>query len=1225
MTSLFSRVRISRLSSLAVLSSLTLAGAPAPFVPSFDPAVLNYLVTMRTSDVSYVDVQTIASTNAVTSWSVGPVLPSVYTNSVPRIALPVGDTTLALTVISQDSLVRTVYSIKFHSQSNDSTLSYLGLSIGATSPDFSPTTLFSNVTVPFVSTTTTLQVTPTAQSGISYALRALDIYTASYASFNMSGRSGVSSSMLLVEGDNSIVVKVVAEDGLASHTTYYTVIVHRLSSTSSLSALTVNVTAASISPIFAASVLDYSIIAPSSQETVLATVIPSSGTAQMTFSWQGSVPLSFSYPLTLPCDSGDNLLIIVVLSEDGLFSTMYTLNYHRTSLVTSLSQLVASVGTVSPTLSLNVSTYYQTLLSQTDQIAYTATSTSQWASISFTFWDGDVPPSSLVYAPLSQDSTGAISLASGNNTVQLRVSAEDPASQRIYNLIIHRLSPDDALGAANITDIFSESSEFDRSVRVYTYFFISTITDIMVKFTTSNQYATVQYALPNSAPVVIQSGVYAGPLPLPIGDTLLTVTVIAENGLHQTDYLFTLHRISLDVSLRSLVADNLADHLSPPFDPAVLSYVLVTPESLQRMSFLPTANSSTLLSLTYIISYDVTQTPVALFGATVPSLIYTLLPLQPTSFFGLVVGDSLLTLRLIAEDTTTAAYYRVRVHRMSAACTLTSLTINPSSGGLVPFFAASNTAYSLTVPWATAAVQATSTFVYPLMAVTNYSVVALGAQTSNGTLVSSAPTMNLPMAVGDNMCVFTITSEDTLHTTVYTVVIHRISRDPTMAAVSFSHSMLGIWPAFSSMQTDYIVSFPYSVSTVALTVDFNWLLSSAQLNRSYSPSDPNGVQILRGVTPIYHAVQTVNYPLTVGNNSWLLICTAEDLTTTITYQFNINRVSIDPSIKRVEVGGYNTASTFIVNGTDIMNPDFAASVTSYTMMLPNLVSGITLSAVTTWPRANWAYAQSSTSVVVAYPSPGQFIRYAGISSILELKPGANTFFIISTAQDGVNTQQYSFDIFRESDWLTMSLRGFPNAAKVIPAVGFFPGVAIDSAVLPFSFENVDINATMLTLGSVSAWSDAQPTPVTLSGSQWTGRWSLNAGSTTTISVYSSVDAWTYAIAITRLNPDLSAVTFVNTDGPALVLTPSSFVPSIRAYSYSCPYITIGVTVSAAFVTLGTVFLQNVGVEAGKHALVSMSGYYVPLSQGTNLLTITSTLDGGMCQKIQETLFSSFFP
>ena len=335
----------------------------------------------------------------------------------------------------------------------------------------------------------------------------------------------------------------------------------------------------------------------------------------------------------------------------------------------------------------------------------------------------------------------------------------------------------------------------------------------------------------------------------------------------------------------------------------------------------------------------------------------------------LTVGANTITVTVTAEDKTEKTYTITITREKDTDNTLKSL--NLTSCTLTPTFASGTTAYACTVA----------------NSVTETTVTAIA--TSSVATVSG--TGKKTLSAGSNTINVTVTSQSGT-TKIYTIMVTRLSNsDASLKSLTVSSGTLT--PEFVSSKTEYTVSVPYSVDNIKITGE-----------ATVSTSNVTGLG---------------SKVLEIGENTFPVVVTAEDKTTTRTYTITVTRQKdTDTSLKSIGVTGYNIVKVDNNN---------------YTLTVENNVTSAEITA-------------TATSSVATVSGTGK----------KTLSVGANTFKVIVTAQNG-SISAYNVVITRKasSDATLKSLT--LSTGTLSPA--FSSTTASYAVSVPYSISAITIAAS----------------------------------------------------------------------------------------------------------------------------------------------------------------------
>lgn len=418
-------------STNANLSALSLS--TGTLAPAFAANTTSYSATVPFTTSSITVTATKADANATLQVRVNSGSYTALTSGSPSgsLALNTGSNTIDVLVTAEDGTTTKTYTttVTRTAASTNADLSSLSTAAGVFSPAFNAAVTSYSVSVANGVTSTTVSAT-VADATASLQVR---INGGSYASLS----SGAASSALSLNvGANTIDVLVTAQDGTTTKT--YTLTVNRaasLSSNADLSALTT--TAGTLSPAFDAGTTAYtaSVLFNVSSVTVTATKADPGATLQVRVNGGAYSSLtSGSASAALSLNVGTNPIDVLVTAEDGTTTKTYTITVTRAaaSTVSSLSSMAFSTGTLSPSFASNVTAYTTSVSNSTTSVTVTSVVTDAASSIQVRVNGGSFT------SVASGAASGALALIVGNNTVDVRVTAEDGTTTTTYTTTVTR-------------------------------------------------------------------------------------------------------------------------------------------------------------------------------------------------------------------------------------------------------------------------------------------------------------------------------------------------------------------------------------------------------------------------------------------------------------------------------------------------------------------------------------------------------------------------------------------------------------------------------------------------------------------------------------------------------------------------------------------------------------------------------------------------------------------
>jgi hypothetical protein len=263
---------------------------------------------------------------------------------------------------------------------------------------------------------------------------------------------------------------------------------------------------------------------------------------------------------------GANRLLVHVSAEDGT-PAIYTLDIYRLSNDTALQTLTVSAGalplTLQPSFAPNVQSYSLAVLNNISAITLSAATSHARAGLA---------------------GIGTRALQEGDNRLQVKVTAEDPAYTATYVVEVMRYRIDDAtlrsitpsVETLHATPLLVPA--FDPNVTTYKVLNMPDVATLILDASPTNPNATVSDT---------------GRKAVQFGDNPFAITCTAENG--STSRTYTVTVVLSDVSLRTLTATENALHTTPlplAFDPSTLVYTINVSENTERITIDASATDS---------------------------------------------------------------------------------------------------------------------------------------------------------------------------------------------------------------------------------------------------------------------------------------------------------------------------------------------------------------------------------------------------------------------------------------------------------------------------------------------------------------------------------------------------------------------------------------------------------------------------------------------------------
>jgi gliding motility-associated-like protein len=1168
-----------------VLSDGILTPVFATGTPGYTASVPNATATITlTPTVS--DATASVKVNGVT------VVSGAASGAIPLVAGPNSITTV---VTAQDGTTTQTYTITItRAPSMDDNLAGIVLSAGTLSPAFAPGT--TSYTASVANTISNITVTPTGEE--------------SNATITVNGvtvASGTASGAIpLTAGVNAITIAVTAQDG--SSTKNYTISVTRgPSSNANLSGISLS--SGTLSPVFTPGMLTYTSTVNSAVSTI--TLTPTAADAGAAIQVNGVSVVSGTPSAGINLNMGSNVITTLVTAEDGTTKT-YTINVTRAqSSDATLSGFTISAGSLSPAFAPATTGYTTSVSNATTGVTITATSNSGVSTITV---NGVTTPSGV--------SSAVQPLTVGANVITVKVTAEDGVTVNTYTLTATRAASANASLANLAISAGTLSPTFVSATLSYTASVGNATTTITLAPTLSDVNATVTV---NG--VATASGAASAPVPLAAGANPIAVVVTAQDGTTTSTYTVNVTRApSANANLANLTASSGA--LSPAFSAGTLFYSSSVSNATASATITPTLSDATATvtvngtavasgtpsgaialsvganSIAVVVTaqdgsttktYTVSITRAASSDATLAGLTvstgtlspgftsangaYTLtvanadntITITPTqneanasitvngtavasgsasTAIPLVVGGNTLTVVVTAQDGSTKTY-TINVSRpASANADLTNLAL--STGSLNPSFAGGTITYTASVGNAITTITFTPTLSD-----------ATATVTVNGTTVASGTASgNIALNVGANVINTVVTAQNGTTKTYKVTVTRAASADATLSNLAISAGTLS--PTFASATTGYAATVANTTNAITITPTVN---------------EPNATVKVNGNT-VASGSASGAIALTVGVNAITTTVTAQDGSTTKTYTVTVTRQQSS-----------NADLSNLVPSTGSISPTFNPAVTSYTDLVSNATSSITITPT-----------NSDANAIIKVN--GNTVAGGSASSAITLAVGPNVVTIQVTAQDGT-VKNYSVTITRaaaaasnDANLLSLAISTGTLTPAFAPATSSYT-VAVGNAT----------NSIQVTAASSESHASITVNGTTVASGTPSGAISLNVGGntiTTVITAEDGISTKTYTINVTRApsaNADLADIT----------LSAGSLNPSFAAGTLNYTA-NVGNAVTAINLTQTT---ADAGATIKVNGVTVASGAAsanIPLTVGANVITTIVTAQDGTTTK-----------
>jgi gliding motility-associated-like protein len=589
--------------------------------------------------------------------------------------------------------------------------------------------------------------------------------------------------------------------------------------------------------------------------------------------------LSFATTATLNSGMGNYPIVGSGLSatnydfvQDASNATALTIT---ASVDATLAGLSVDQGTLSPVFSSDHTSYGFSVANNVASFNLTATVNQQNASIN------------INGATVTSGSAKNIALNTGNNNINVIVTAQDGSTTKYYTLNIFRgYDTNNLLAGFNLSGL-TYSPVFDTNTLNYTASVGNTVTSTDVTATAVSPTTHIfvgGYDLATTNPVTTT---------LNVGETDVILVSKAENG-DERIYKVTVTRAqSSDATLASIGNNTIT--LNTPFVSGTHTYSATVAASVGSLTFLPTTTNN--MAFIKINNQN--------------------LNIGVGNNVNLSFGPNAVTIDVTSEDGTNHIAYVVSIYRLrSSDATLANLSF-PSITALNEEFNPNVFEYTATV--------ADSTYTgIPLSAVSanENAIVKI-----DGTVVPRFQNYTLPVHGGPNTYHVVVTSQDTSATKTYTLVLTRAGTPPP------AQSPVANLNALNVNATGFSKNFNFTTGDVLTTIN---VPNSIAAVRVFAVSE-NMVSTVtvNGVTLPYDTTTDL-LPISLGDNLFTVVVTSEDGAHSKTYNVHVNRLPF---------ADVTLVSLTINKGT--LTPAFVPGTRSYNVSVPNTVDSLIVTPVAT--------------------------------------------------------------------------------------------------------------------------------------------------------------------------------------------------------------------------------------------------------------------------------------
>jgi hypothetical protein len=736
------------------------------------------------------------------------------TDSAP-IDLNVGSTVIMVVVTAADGTSIRGYSITVNRTGSNNAFASLKLTPSSTLVSTSTVGTTGNYSTSVDVATSSIVITPTAQDkNASILINGIVVI------------SGTASTPIALNvGSTVITVKVTAQDGVSTRT--YSITVNRAGSNNAFASLKLTPSSTLVSTGTVGTTGSYSTSVDPTTSSIIITPTAQDQNASILVNGVPVTSGTDSVPITL--NMGSTVVTINVTAQDGVTTRAYSITVNRigsnnafASLKLTPSFTLVSTGTVGTTS--NFSAFVGLV---TSSATITATAQDQNASIVV---NGVAVTSGTASEP--------IALAIGATIITVNVTAQDGVTTRTYSITVNRMGSSNAFANFKLTP--SSSLVLTSTVGTtgnYSTSVDPTTSTIIVTPTAQDQNASI---LVNGIAVI--SGTASAPIALNVGSTVITVKVVAEDGISTRIYSITVNRAGSNNAFASikltpsstLVATGTigtAGSYSASVDPATSS-VIVTPTAQDQ-------NANILVNGVMVTS-GTASAPITLNA-----------------------GSTIITVDVTAQDGVTTRTYSITVNRVGSNNAFASLKLTPSSTLVATSTIGTTGNYSTSVDPATSSI-----IITPTAQDLNAIILINGVAVTSGT--SSAPII---LDAGSTVITVEVTAQDGVTTRTYSITVNRLGSNNAFASLKLTPSSILV-----------------STGTVGTTGSYSTSVNPATSSIIITPTaqDHNASILVNGVA-VTSGTASAPIILNVGSNLITIDVTAQDGVTTRTYSITVNR------------------------------------------------------------------------------------------------------------------------------------------------------------------------------------------------------------------------------------------------------------------------------------------------------------------------------------------------
>jgi len=491
-------------------------------------------------------------------------------------------------------------------------------------------------------------------------------------------------------------------------------------SDATLSALSIS--SGTLSPVFDAGTNGYTASVPYTASGITVTPTTNSPFASVTVNGTGVISGTASGSIALTV--GANTITTIVTAQDGSTTDTYTLTVTMAAPATdaTLSNLVSCGCSFDQTFAPGTNAYTASVPNSVNSITLTPTTNNPNATVSI---NG--------VTVTSGNTSGAIALNVGINTINTIVTAQDGLTKDTYTLTVTRAAPSTNAILSSIR--LSPGSALTRTPGStnYTTTVNYGVGSVTVTPSALDPNATITV---NGAPVA--SGSASGNITLNVGANVITLISTAQDGITKLTYSITVTRIGENNAVLSSIKLNPGSSLIRT--PGTTNYTTTVNYAVNSVTVTPT-------------TVDPNAT-VKVNGSAVASG-------STSGNITLNTGSNVITLVTTAGNGTTTITYSVTVNRIkSSNALLSKIQLSPN---VAVIRTPGTTNYSASVSYATTSVTVTPTTADPNATVT----------VNSTTVASGSASASIPLNVGVNTITIVSTAQNGTTSLTYSVAVTR--------------------------------------------------------------------------------------------------------------------------------------------------------------------------------------------------------------------------------------------------------------------------------------------------------------------------------------------------------------------------------------------------------------------------------------------------------------------